>query len=1054
MSNLLKKASIITTPTAYDNGRILSVKPNENIYGSELVTNGNFSNGTTGWSSPDYNSTLSIVNGQMKIVSTISLGRVVQAITTEVGKKYLVSATTTNIDSSTGIQFKVSNGANLDGATYNSEFNTTTSPLTITHRFVATATTTYIGSSQGSSVGQSALLDNVSVVEDLSGDFDFERGSAATRVNAQGLVENVQILSSELVQNGNFSEIGSEEVSNGNFSQEGSELVTGDNSNFDTSTGDWQQFRGVLSWDSSIQAGKWTDNGSSGSPKGFTMSGGVIPTSVGKIYRVKFIAKTNSSSSFNFGFIGETSTFNTVLNPNLTSDFQDYEFTFTTSGNNQRLYIALNSSTIGNGESYWIDNVSVKEVGQDWNLSSTFSIAENKLRCVSDGSYQFAYQNNVFTVGKTYKVTFDILDYASGSIRVRPGGGAITSISANGSYTLYYTIASGGTQLFVERNGACDMSITNISVKEVGQGWTLTNGSISDKYNASMTAYQTGIKITPFTKTGKYKVVFDLVVTSGSCKFDAGGGEDEIYTTSGTKEILITNPIKFEFNAFNLGWVGSLDNVSVVEVTDDTDLPRINYEGFSYQDVLGSEQVVNGDFATDSDWVKGTGWTISGGTANCNNTSGSTQDLKTEQRILNLGGKIVKIEFTVSNYSGSASMIVTLQGTGGNDFTGINADGTYTAYASIAPSDNSIDLLFKASNGWIGSIDNVSIKEYFGQEVVPNSGCGSWLFEPQRTNLITYSEDFSNSIYNKTNATVTSGFLAPDGTTNAYKLITSANNGQLLFSAGGGNTNTKSISVFAKANTSTSKFKIIEQYYSGQQTLFDLNLGVVEFNNSAGSKIEDYGNGWYKCTHIQSYTSGQTSSTFAFRTNTPESLFLFGSQLELGSYPTSYIPTNGAASTRLQDIANNSGNSTLINSTEGVLYAEATYDNFGVPSIISLTDGTNTNRVMIYWNSNNTIILFVRVNSVYVGEYTIPSNQVNVSNFNKLAIKYKTNDMSFWLNGTKVATDTSGTMFNPNTLTKLAFNSGANGAFYGKNKALAVFKEALTDAELQALTTI
>ena len=61
---------------------------------------------------------------------------------------------------------------------------------------------------------------------DGSGDFDFSRNSAATRVNAQGLVENVQILSSNLVQNGDFSEEGSEEVSNGSFSQEGSELIT------------------------------------------------------------------------------------------------------------------------------------------------------------------------------------------------------------------------------------------------------------------------------------------------------------------------------------------------------------------------------------------------------------------------------------------------------------------------------------------------------------------------------------------------------------------------------------------------------------------------------------------------------------------------------------------------------------------------------------------------------------------------------------------------------------------------------------------------------------
>ena len=57
--------------------------------------------------------------------------------------------------------------------------------------------------------------------------------------------------------------------------------------------------------------------------------------------------------------------------------------------------------------------------------------------------------------------------------------------------------------------------------------------------------------------------------------------------------------------------------------------------------------------------------------------------------------------------------------------------------------------------------------------------------------------------------------------------------------------------------------------------------------------------------------------TICYRT-----VYIWGAQLEQQSYATSYIPTNGATNTRLQDIANNSGNSTLINSTEGVLYAE------------------------------------------------------------------------------------------------------------------------------------
>tara|TARA_B100001063_G_C16773714_1_gene563469 strand:- start:3014 stop:4891 length:1878 start_codon:yes stop_codon:yes gene_type:complete len=134
---------------------------------------------------------------------------------------------------------------------------------------------------------------------------------------------------------------------------------------------------------------------------------------------------------------------------------------------------------------------------------------------------------------------------------------------------------------------------------------------------------------------------------------------------------------------------------------------------------LGSELVDKGDFdgitqaenTTGSDWTTEAGWTISGGTANCNNTSGSTQELKTTNRLVNLGGKNVKITFTVSGYSGSASMSVTLEGTGGTDFTGINANRTYSKVVSLGSNENSVDLFFKASNGWVGSVGNVSIKE-------------------------------------------------------------------------------------------------------------------------------------------------------------------------------------------------------------------------------------------------------------------------------------------------------------------------------------------------------
>ena len=395
-------------------------------------------------------------------------------------------------------------------------------------------------------------------------------------------------------------------------------------------------------------------------------------------------------------------------------------------------------------------------------------------------------------------------------------------------------------------------------------------------------------------------------------------------------------------------------------------------------------------------------------------------------------------------------------------------------YEYIFTSQSSVFLGFALRSLGDVSIDNVSVKEYLGQEVVPDSGCGSWLLEPQSTNLITYSEDFSDSSWDldvsEKNITRTpNAATSPSGENNATKIIgndTSKNPSQSYIGASTSASAPYASSIFAKKGEYDYLVLGIGTYAGGYYAIFNLSNGTISTSPTASgttASIEDYGNGWFRCILDTTNTSGSEilfispsvdGTLTTGYTNTTNGVYIWGAQLEQQSYTTSYIPTNGATNTRLQDIANNSGNSTLINSTEGVLYAEATYENLGAASIISLTDGTNTNRVMIYWNTNDTIILFVRVNGVYVAEYTIPANQVDVSIFNKIALKYKTNDMSFWLNGTKVATDTSGTMFSANTLTKLAFNSGSGGAFYGKVKALAVFKEALTDAQLQSLTTI
>ena len=176
MSNLLDKASILLTPTAYNDGSMLSIKPNENLYGTEEVTNGDFATDSnwskgTGWT---------ISGGKANGNNTT--GDLYQENVVESGKKYKVTYTISNyVSGSIRVEFP----NNAYSGTLRSANGTYTETILSGGTLVLfDARTSFTGS-----------IDNVSVVEDLSGDFTFSRSSAATRVNAQGLVENVQIIS-------------------------------------------------------------------------------------------------------------------------------------------------------------------------------------------------------------------------------------------------------------------------------------------------------------------------------------------------------------------------------------------------------------------------------------------------------------------------------------------------------------------------------------------------------------------------------------------------------------------------------------------------------------------------------------------------------------------------------------------------------------------------------------------------------------------------------------------------------------------------------------------
>jgi hypothetical protein len=122
---------------------------------------------------------------------------------------------------------------------------------------------------------------------------------------------------------------------------------------------------------------------------------------------------------------------------------------------------------------------------------------------------------------------------------------------------------------------------------------------------------------------------------------------------------------------------------------------------------------------------------------------------------------------------------------------------------------------------------------------------------------------------------------------------------------------------------------------------------------------------------------------------------------------------------------------------------------------ISLNNGTTDDRIQLYYTTpSNRVSVFYKSQSgatAFILNHTL----ADITQFNKLAFKWKENDFALWSNGVEVATQTSGVTSIANTLTRLDFQQfNAANKFEGKTKALAVWKEALSDAELTELTTI
>ncbi len=405
--------------------------------------------------------------------------------------------------------------------------------------------------------------------------------------------------------------------------------------------------------------------------------------------------------------------------------------------------------------------------------------------------------------------------------------------------------------------------------------------------------------------------------------------------------------------------------------------------------------------------------------------------------------------------------------------------GTTDNLYSVLPANGNGD--FNATRG--SSATRVN-KDGFIESVVANTprldyplidgvvqSCPALLLESSRTNSFQRSEELDNAYWGKNAATITADdAISPDGGQTADKLNDNGVGTSGLVEIYRGVTVSTSTdytySVFAKkgsVNFISLRTFAFTNPTSGN-TYFNLENGTIGTTHSGHTaKMQNYGNGWYRCSITFTTDATDTSGTLYIRLNEEDNevnvdrdgtknVYLWGAQLEEGSYETSYIPTSGSTVTRLTEVSNAAGTVSDFNSVQGVLFADLeTVKTSGSRVSLSQAADPFAERVSIDFNTATNIRFFV--------EASDDNNTFNVAvdtvlkRF-KIAVKWNGVNISVFIDGFEAATDTF-TGFTADTLDRLQMTAanGIGSIFEGDIYQLMTFNEALTDSELEQITS-
>ena len=339
------------------------------------------------------------------------------------------------------------------------------------------------------------------------------------------------------------------------------------------------------------------------------------------------------------------------------------------------------------------------------------------------------------------------------------------------------------------------------------------------------------------------------------------------------------------------------------------------------------------------------------------------------------------------------------------------------------------------------------------------------LIEEQRTNLLTYSQDFTQAAWTKTNVSASGTYTAPDGTATASVIIpNTANDLHYVFEPSPTVAGINTCSVYMKP-AGYSWVGIFCNSSANAVAWFNVTTGVIgTVSGSAATKtasIAAVGGGWYRCTLTASASSGSSAGVVVgnadnsgpFAGDGTSGIYIWGAQLEAGAFATSYIPTTTATATRAADSATMAGAnfSSWYNASAGTVVWDGVIGSNKIEDLVSFTAATIAESFTLYKTGVPDIRQWMRTGGVT--QYNITLGSITLAASTKIAAAYALNNSSGSLNGQTAVVSATGTPSAPTQLWLAAGASNIGGpASQFWLKRLTYYPTRLADATLKALT--